>query len=131
VSDEISDGKGKIWLNGQWVPESSGDAISLRDQLKNNLIPSQPNNIQVPPQPNNNKNPSPKKKSSLEIFSTIGVIFAAIFSVFKFFNSISGTSDNYQSNGRYQCISGHIENSTHWGGPRKCSICGKTMSWKS
>ena len=31
--------------------------------------------------------------------------------------------------GTYRCISGHVQHATHWGGPRKCSICGKPMQW--
>ena len=108
----------------------SKENLSLREQVYNQSNPSAANiNNQNNNHPNNITPPS-SQSSGLGILSAIGGIFAIIFSIFKFLNSISSTSDNYQSNGRYQCIHGHIEHATHWGGPRKCSICGKTMYWK-
>ena len=115
----------------QKSPPDSKKTLSLRVQINNQSTPpganiNNQNNINQP----NNISPPSSQRSSLGILSAIGGIFAIIFSIFKLLNSISGTSDNYQSNGRYQCIHGHIEHATHWGGPRKCSICGKTMYWK-
>ena len=112
-------------------PSESKKKFSLREQVYNQSSPSAANinNQNIINHPNNISPPS-SQRSGLGILSAIGGIFAIIFSIFKFLNSISGTSDNYQSNGRYQCTHGHIEHATHWGGPRKCSICGKTMYWK-
>ena len=116
VGKDSSESKENLSLREQVYNQSNPSAANINNQNNNN----QPNNI----------TPPSSQSSGLGILSAIGGIFAIIFSIFKFLNSISSTSDNYQSNGRYQCIHGHIEHATHWGGPRKCSICGKTMYWK-
>jgi hypothetical protein len=65
------------------------------------------------------------------LFAVIGGIVAGLMMLVKLSNWLSNNSSHSPSTRRYQCISGHIEHATHWTGPRKCSICGKSMFWRT
>ena len=42
----------------------------------------------------------------------------------------SNQNSNYQLSGQYQCLCGYTQHASHYGGPKKCSQCGKSMTWR-
>ena len=63
------------------------------------------------------------------ILAALAGIFGAMVILGKISNWLSSSSSS-PSLGTYQCISGHVEHATHYGGSRNCSICGKHMFWR-